>query len=301
MELHQIRYFLAVCEALNFTRAAERCGVTQPALTRAVQKLEEELGGALLRRERARTHLTDFGRLMRPRLAQVLAGSQDAASTAASFLRLEHAPLSIGIMCTIGPMRFTAFLQALRTRHPGLEISLLDGTLHALKGRLAAGELDIAILAQPDPFPAEMHAAEIFREHFVVGFAKGHRLETLEVAPLRALHGESYLARLDCEFRDRLGEIHAAHGVEARICYSSAREEWIQVMAVAGFGLCLIPEFMPVVPGLQTRRIAEPEIVRSVCLVSMEGRRHSPPVRAFIAAARTFPWVEIPAAYAGFP
>ena len=56
MEMHQVRYFLAVCETLNFTRAAENCNVSQPALTRAVHKLEEELGGLLLRRENNLTH-----------------------------------------------------------------------------------------------------------------------------------------------------------------------------------------------------------------------------------------------------
>ena len=58
MEMHEIRYFLAVCDTLNFTRAAERCNVSQPSLTRAIQKLEAELGGLLFRRERAATHLT---------------------------------------------------------------------------------------------------------------------------------------------------------------------------------------------------------------------------------------------------
>ena len=60
MEMHQIRYFLAVCEELNFTRAAETCHVAQPSLTRAIKLLEEELGGPLFHRERARTHLTEF-------------------------------------------------------------------------------------------------------------------------------------------------------------------------------------------------------------------------------------------------
>ena len=71
MEMHQVRYFLALCETLNFTRAAEICNVSQPALTRAVRKLEEELGGLLLRREHKLTHLTDFGRLVRPHLEQM--------------------------------------------------------------------------------------------------------------------------------------------------------------------------------------------------------------------------------------
>jgi LysR family transcriptional regulator, hydrogen peroxide-inducible genes activator len=70
---HQIRYFLAVADTLNFTRAAEQCHVSQPALTRAIQQLEEELGGLLLRRERKLTHLTDFGRLLVPHLRQLAA------------------------------------------------------------------------------------------------------------------------------------------------------------------------------------------------------------------------------------
>jgi Bacterial regulatory helix-turn-helix protein, lysR family len=62
MEFHQVRYFLAVASTLNFTRAAEMCNVTQPALTKGVQKLEDELGGQLIYRERQLTHLTDLGK-----------------------------------------------------------------------------------------------------------------------------------------------------------------------------------------------------------------------------------------------
>ena len=58
MEMHQIRYFLAVAEELNFTRASEKCNVSQPSLSRAIKLLEEELGGPLFHRERIRTHLT---------------------------------------------------------------------------------------------------------------------------------------------------------------------------------------------------------------------------------------------------
>ena len=63
MEMHQVRYFLAVAEELNFTRAAERCNVTQPSLSRAIKLLEEELGGLLFYRERESTHLTDLGHM----------------------------------------------------------------------------------------------------------------------------------------------------------------------------------------------------------------------------------------------
>jgi len=69
MEMQQVRYFLAVSRTLNFTRAAEECNVTQPALTRAIKQLEDELGGELIRREGRNTHLTDLGNRMRPLLS----------------------------------------------------------------------------------------------------------------------------------------------------------------------------------------------------------------------------------------
>jgi LysR family transcriptional regulator, hydrogen peroxide-inducible genes activator len=81
MEMHQIRCFLAVCATLNFTRAAEQCNITQPALTRAMQKLEAELGGLLFLRERHLTHLTDLGRLMQPQLEQAWHGGTNAVRT----------------------------------------------------------------------------------------------------------------------------------------------------------------------------------------------------------------------------
>src|SRR5258708_12630976 len=106
MEMHEIRYFLAVCETLNFTRAAERANVTQSALTRAIKKIEEELGGLLFRRERSRTHLTDLGQLIRPQLEEVLKRSEAVKPPARGFLQLDNAPPHLAVMCTLAPPPF---------------------------------------------------------------------------------------------------------------------------------------------------------------------------------------------------
>jgi DNA-binding transcriptional LysR family regulator len=82
--MHQIRYFLALAETLNLTRAAERCNVAQPALTRAIKALEGELGGELLRRERALSHLTELGRRILPMLRQCYQTALAAKTVAAS-------------------------------------------------------------------------------------------------------------------------------------------------------------------------------------------------------------------------
>jgi LysR family hydrogen peroxide-inducible transcriptional activator len=290
MEMHQIRYFLAVCETLNFTRAAERCNVTQPALTRAIQKLEDELGGLLFRRERHLTHLTDLGRLMRPQLEQIWQQTEAVKTTAKSFLKLEDAALNLGLMCTIGPLRAIGFLNEFRTRHPGIDVTLLEGVPARLSELLHDGTLDIALMAQPESFDERFDVHALYEEHFVIAFPRGHRFEAQNAIRFRDIDGESYLRRINCEYRDHLGAIGRELGVSVRIAYRSEREDWIQTMVLAGMGICFLPEYSSLLPGLLTRRVIEPEVVRQVSLVTVAGRRFSPAVATFVRATRAYPW-----------
>src|SRR5271154_6878156 len=202
MEMHQIRYFLAVCETLNFTRAAEKCNVSQPALTRGIQTLEAELGGFLFRRERGFTHLTDLGRLMQPYLQSIYRQSQIAKTTAHSFLRLEDAPLKLGIMCTIGPLRFMSFINHFHAGHPGIELTIVEATSTRLGELLLQGMLDIAVMAQPRAFDARFQVRPLYREPFVVAFPHGHQFETAEAVRIKDVKGEAYLSRINCEYQD---------------------------------------------------------------------------------------------------
>jgi LysR family transcriptional regulator, hydrogen peroxide-inducible genes activator len=110
MDIHQMRYFPAVSEALNFTRAAEFCNVTQPALSRAIQQLEDAVGGLLFERKHNSTQLTELGVLMRPRIQQIIDTLMGAKLEAHEFLTLETANITLGITCSIGPSRFTGML-----------------------------------------------------------------------------------------------------------------------------------------------------------------------------------------------
>jgi LysR family transcriptional regulator, hydrogen peroxide-inducible genes activator len=252
MEMHQIRYFLAVCETLNFTRAAEQCHVTQPALTRAIQKLEEEFGGLLFRRERHLTHLIDLGRLIRPQLEQIWKQTEGAKTTARSFLKLENAPLNLGVMCTIGPMRGIGFVTDFWRANQGVEITLREGVPAVLTELLREGELGLAIMAQSEPFEERFVVQPLYRERFVVAFPPGHRFADKNGVRMAEVDGESYLLRINCEFKDDFRELREQQGVEMRHAYRSEREDWIQTMVMAGIGICFLPEYSVLLPGLQT-------------------------------------------------
>ena len=290
MEMHEVRYFLAACETLNFHKAAARCHVTQSALTRAIQKLEGELGSHLFRREHNRVQLTDFGRLMRPHLQEVLERTRNAERAARSFLRLEAAPVTLGAMCTIGPLLFVGFLNAFRARHPGIEVSVVESTPPRLSELLLDGTLDIALMAQPDPFDPRLRAEPIYPERFGLAFSAGHAFEQRNVLHVTDVRGETYLSRINCEYRDHLADLCRDHGVEIRRGFRSEREDWIMAMVAAGMGVCFLPEYSATQPGIRHRIVADPEVVREVSLVSVAGRVLSPAAAAFVAAVRSYDW-----------
>jgi DNA-binding transcriptional LysR family regulator len=123
MEMHQIRYFLAVVQELNVTRAAERCNVSQPSLTRAIKLLEEELGGPLFHRERSRTHLSELGNLVLPYLTHVYEQAQSVKQQAMDFTRLKRSTLKLGMMCTIAPTQLVDLIAAVQSHHEGIDCS----------------------------------------------------------------------------------------------------------------------------------------------------------------------------------
>jgi len=292
MEMHQIRYFLAVCNTLNFTRAAEQCNVTQPALTRAVQKLEEELGGLLFRREGKLTHMTDLGLLVRPQLETVLKQSEQARTAAQSFLQLRDAPLRLGVMCTIGPVRFVSFLSRFGADHPGVEVSLTESIPDALINMLMEGQLDIAITTAPEAPNERLDFRTLYEERFVVAFPPGHRYESMTGVPIQEIAGESYLSRANCEYYERLETVLEQQSVRVDDVFRSEREDWIQIMVMAGMGICFMPEYSAVLPGLMTRPIIDPPVTRSIHLATVAGRRFSPAVATFIKAIDRYQWPE---------
>ena len=292
MDIHHIRYFLAVCETLNFTRAAEKCNVTQPALSRAIQQLEEEVGGLLFRRERNLTHVTDLGLLMKPRLQQIVDGLSDVKRDARRFLTLEEANITLGIMCTISPRRLTGLLAEFGRKFPGVSIKLVEGVARDLADKIEKGEIDLAIMANPEGFSERIEAHSLYGERFVIAFPEQHRFAIMNGIPMREIHGENYLRRINCEYRDTLSRIADECHADAPLVFASEREDWIQNMVAGGLGICIIPEFSAVIPGIQVRPLVDPEVSRDVSLIWMAGRRHSPAVSAFIKLARGHPWPE---------
>jgi LysR family hydrogen peroxide-inducible transcriptional activator len=296
MELYQIRYFVALCETLNFARAAERCNVSQPSLTRAVQKLEQELGGLLIRRERRLTHLTELGELVRPMLREVLAHSERTKAAAERHFNRKKIVLRLGIMSSVGPVRLAPVLARFGAEHLGVELTLVEAPFSRLNELLFGNHLDAAVVAYVGRPDKRLRYHRLYRERIVTVVPKGHRFEQFEVVQLRDLQDESFLFRTNCEMGDFLLESCRKQGFEPRIVYRSAREDWVQTMVASGCGITVMPEFTHTDIATVIRPIIDPDLVRRLSLVTVAGRRHEPAVASLLRAIRAHCWHEEDAA-----
>jgi DNA-binding transcriptional LysR family regulator len=297
MELHQIRYFLSLCDELNFTRAAEHCGVAQSSLTRAIKALEQELGGALFHRERANTHLSKLGQKVKPFLAQAYSHVEGARKQAQDFVRAQTATLRLGLMNTVAPVRLYELVAALRARHPGIALQILDAAAPTLQERLLAGELDVAIYALPELAGEErLNVLPLYREPFVVAVKPAHRLARHDVVRVPDLSGEPYLRRTHCEYGAFIQETFARQGVNGPTVYQSDRDEWILAMAAAGLGFGVMPAFSAACPGVVALPLIEPEIARDIALVTVRGRPDSTAVGALVREVMRMGWMSAPSA-----
>ncbi len=291
MEMQQVRYFLAVCEELNFTRAAEKCHVAQPSLTRAIKLLEDELGGPLFHRERNRTHLSELGNSVRPFLTEVYARAQQAKELAAGFTALKKTPLKLGVMCTIGPVNLVGLLTQLQTTYPEIELQITDAAAPMLQDMLLKGGLEAAIFCQPGEPDDRLHYMPLFREQFMIAINPGHRLAMNNAIRVRDLNGECYLNRINCEYASHAGHIFSEQGARVRMVYRSERDDWIVAMVRAGLGFGFMPQYcVAEARDIVVRPLVEPEIWREVNLVTVRGRPHSPAIGALVREAMRTPW-----------
>lgn len=290
MEMQQIRYFVALAQTLNFTRAAEQCHVSQPALTRAIQQLEHELGGPLFHRERGNTHLSELGRMMMPYLESVAESARAAKAAAASAKKAENVTLTLGAMCTIGPDLVADLIIGFQAAHPDVDVKVVDGEAAMMIEALERGDLHISLVGVPDDLPEQFHQLPVFDERFVIVLPPGHRWAERNAIRVADLDGEPYVSRSTCEVFKMVARDFAARGVVPRKVFSSPRDEWVQKMVKAGLGFGFFPEHSVTDPELVVRPLIEPEYRRTIYLATVRGRPHSPAVGAFVREARRHDW-----------
>lgn len=252
--------------------------------------MEHELGAPLFVRNTHRVQITSFGKLTRPHLEQIAVGMASARAAGKRFLDAVKTPVRVGVMCTIGPARFLGFLGEFRLTHPHHQIQVADCPVNALVAQLLSGSLDLAVMALPDQADARLKSQLLYREGFRIAIPVGHPFNDRESIPLAEAGREPHLLRESCEYKGYwLNEIHHL-GVELPVAFRSEREDWIQTMVAGGFGISFVPEFSPLVPGINLRPFSDRMIEREVSLVYVADAALNPSAEKFARFAAGWTW-----------
>lgn len=285
MEMHQVRYFVALTETLNFTRAAERCNVSQPSLTRAIKLLEDELGGPLFNRERNQTHLTELGRLMEPHLREVLSQTRTARQRAGAFFQLRSARLRLGVTRGVPLAALDDLIQRYLTSWPDTELELCDERPRDLQDALRRGDFEVVVLPQRATEIDDLHYYALAEEPMQVLARADHRFAALGAVPLGEIARETVVCFDACPFWAALERQLGEQGATVRPRVVAGSVAWMLELIAAGVGVGVGSTWQALPGGIVGRPIEGVAAVRELELATKRGRLYSPPVKAFVEIA----------------
>lgn len=276
MTLTELRYIVTLAQEEHFGRAADRCHVSQPTLSVAVKKLEEELDVALFERSKTRVSPTPMGEKVIAQAQIVLeqtSAIKDIARTGKDQLT---SPLKVGAIFTIGPYLFPDFIPELQKLAPKMPLYVEEGYTATLRHRLRKGELDVIIIALPFT-EADVVTQALYDEPFVVSLPTTHTLSAKHTIESEDLRQENVmlLGPGHC-FRDQILEacpaIQTNHDDSENIVRTAAEGsslETLRHMVASGIGITILPESAATScypETLITRPLAGSQATRTVAL-----------------------------------
>jgi DNA-binding transcriptional LysR family regulator len=245
MELRHLRYFLAVAEELNFTRAAERLGINQPPLSLQIRQFEKEIGTPLFRRKARGVELTNAGKLMLEEARVILKQVEQAKTGVRRRGRGETGRINIG---SSGGTYFhplvPTIIREYRTHYPDVVISPAASNTPLLVARLRAGKIDVAILRPPISDGEGLALEQLVDEPFVIVVPGGHPLSARTSAPLSALAAEPLVLfprELNPSNYDLIIAACIHSGFRPKLGQEAPQVVSIMPMVAAGLGFSIVP------------------------------------------------------------
>ena len=241
MEMHQLRYVVAVARTRNFSRAAEQCHVSQPSLSQQIQKLEDELGERLFDRMKRAVKLTPQGETFLPRAMRILEEADAAKREASDARSLLRGTMTVGVLPTIAPYLLPDAISSFTKKFPGVQIVVQEDTTARLLKLALACEIDFALASRPIR-DERLEVRELFSEELLLALPPGHPLIRKRTVSANDLAGERLIVMQEGHcLGDQVLGFCDRHDVHHHISFRSAQLETIQSFVRAGLGISLIP------------------------------------------------------------
>ncbi len=290
MEMHQVRYFLAVARTLNFTRAAEECHVAQPSLTRAIRQLEGELGGDLFRRERPQAQLTELGQRMLPLLKQCYESALSARSLASAIKKGEVGTLRLAVSNAIDPSLVTPHVVELGKHFDGLDVKLLRGSGSQAIEHLKKGEVELAIAAKVEDDWERLDSWALFTEDFQLFVNAMHSFVSQMSVALDDLRPERLMVRTYCETTPMLLDLLRARDFDVTRFHEVSTDVDLISLLEAGLGVALVPRSTQSPATLMRIAVTGIDLKRTVYLYGVAGRQRTAVASAMMKMLRAYDW-----------
>jgi LysR family hydrogen peroxide-inducible transcriptional activator len=289
MEMHQLRYFVAVARTGSFSRAAEQCYVSQPSLSQQIQKLERSVGQRLFDRLGRRATLTDAGRLLLERAQGILESVDDVERRLRDADDNPAGRLCVGAIPTIAPYLLPLLLPRFLKQFPRVELAIHEGVTQHLLATIVDGELDLAIVALPIN-DERIESEPLFTEPLLLAVARNHRLAKRRRVTLDDFGTERFilLNEMHC-LSDQVLSFCKGHGCQLVIACRSDQITTVQSMIAMNQGVSLLPE-MARRADHDKRRVYRPladhKPQRTVGVIWRQRRYHSPTAERFLGHLR---------------
>lgn len=244
MEIHQLRYFVAVAEEGSFSRAAAREHVAQPSLSQQIQKLEAEIGQRLFDRLPRSVVSTEAGNCLLEYARKILVEIADARRCVDDLKHDVGGRLAVGALPTIAPYILPAVITEFQSRYPNVALEIFEDTTESLALRLEDGTLDVA-LASTCQESATLERHSLGNEELLVLLPPGHRLARKKKIKWSDLKAEKFLLLHEVHCLSRqVNDFLAAHRLRPELAVRGAQLATIVQMVASGVGVTLVPKMM---------------------------------------------------------
>jgi LysR family transcriptional regulator, hydrogen peroxide-inducible genes activator len=240
MELYQLRYFLAVADNGNFTRASEQCNISQPSLSQQIKRLESELGHKLFHRLGRRAVPTEAGQVFLERVRRIILAVEDASKELRDSPTLERR-IKVGAVPTLAPYLLPLVLERCRVLHPNLLVHTHEDFRPELTRGVAEGDLDLAIIPQPIKDP-RLSIEVLYTEPLLLVVGKGHPLAAKPEVTARDLAEESFVllghsSTLSAEIERFCGD----HDFVPKLGHRCSQVSTVKSLVALGQGISILP------------------------------------------------------------
>lgn len=290
MDFNQVRYFVALADTLNFTRAAERCFISQPALTQLIKRLEGELGGPLFERQGRLNGLTQLGTELRGYFEDLVATKDLVNATARVVNNCKKADLNIGIMHDIGPGIVISAIECFQIEHEDISIILHDVSEDDAAEMLIRGELDAAFCIINSTTNSKLTQVDLFEEQMVVAFDNDHEFLQKDKVTLQEVAKEPYIDRLHCNYRKQFFGFCRENDFKPHIVFRSHRDEWLKSMVCDGLGVTIVPRFTISDSNMCFRELDAVSYCRQISFLWCTDSIKVDPMPQFVDAICTLDW-----------